>query len=59
MSETKTVKKHSCLYVLAMSRTRFRVNPHSIAQSFGQFGEMFECSFMNQTVVGSSPFAVT
>ena len=31
----------SWLYVLVMSRTRFRVNPHSI------FGQMVECSFKN------------
>ena len=32
------------LYVLVMSRTRLRVNPH---WPFGQFGQMVECSFKN------------
>ena len=31
------------LYVLVMSRMCFMVNP----QSFGQFGQMVECSFTN------------
>ena len=52
------------LYVLIISRTRFRVNPHSIIawmarNSLLEAGAMVECSFMNYVVVGSSPVAVT
>ena len=32
---------------------------HNTIQSFDQFGQMVECSFMNQVVVGSSPVADT
>ena len=44
------IKLQKALYVLAISRTRFRVNPHSNTQPFGQtgqFGQMIECSFTN------------
>ena len=32
---------------------------HNTAQLFGQFGQMVECLFMNEVVVGSNPVAVT
>ena len=32
---------------------------YSTAQSFGQFGQMVECSFANQVVVDLNPVAVT
>ena len=37
----------SQLYVLFMSRTRFRVKGQFGTQPLGQFGQMVECSFKN------------
>ena len=59
------------LYVLVMSRTRFRLNPplqlpkcHGTpcskqAPNLGQFGQMVECSFTSEVVLDSNLVAVT
>ena len=35
------------------------ISPHNSDQSFGQFGEMVECSFRNEVLLGYSPVTVT
>ena len=52
-------------YVLVMSRqehtvkSTLQISTQNTARSFGQFGQMVECSFKNKVVLGSSPVAVT
>ena len=36
-----------------------QISTQNTGQSFGQFGQMVECSFKSQVVLGSSPIAVT
>ena len=36
-----------------------QISTQNTAQSFDQFGQMFECSFKNYVVLGSNPVAVT
>ena len=35
-----------------------QISTQNIAQTFGQFGQLVECAFMNEVVLGSSPVAV-
>ena len=42
----------SCLYVLIMSRTRFRVNPHSSSKEFLDIQATIECGFTLKRVRG-------
>ena len=42
-----------------MPECTVQISTQNTAQSFGQFGQMVECSFKNEVVLGSSPFAVT
>ena len=46
-------------YVEQTIKCTVQICTQNTARSFGQFGQMVECSFKNQVVLGSSPVAVT